>query len=61
MHRLSGLVFNMVILLTKFLSSLETRLADPADLYYCYRLLLGRKPDPEGWKSGLVVRQSYFE
>jgi FkbM family methyltransferase len=24
-------------------------MADETDLYYCYRLLLGRKPDPGGW------------
>ena len=26
--------------------------ASPTDLYYCYRLILGRNPDPGGW-SGL--------
>lgn len=25
--------------------------AGPEDVYYCYRLLLGRLPDPDGWKT----------
>ncbi|MBI3957703.1 MAG: FkbM family methyltransferase [Chloroflexi bacterium] len=25
-------------------------LADERDIYYCYRVILGRNPDPEGWR-----------
>ena len=28
----------------------QTDQADEADLYFCYRLLLGRAPDPQGWQ-----------
>jgi FkbM family methyltransferase len=55
MGRFSGLAFTTVALLTRILARLETHLADPSDLYYCYRLLLGRKPDPEAWKSGRAL------
>lgn len=27
------------------------RVATADDIYYCYRLLLGRLPDPDGWKT----------
>jgi FkbM family methyltransferase len=32
--------------------------ADAADLAYCYRLILGRSPDPDGWRhySALIER-----
>lgn len=32
--------------------------ADPTDLRYCYRLLLGRAPDPDGWRHyrSLIAR-----
>ena len=32
--------------------------ATPRDLYYCYRLLLGRKPDRNGWQAYMAdIRQ----
>ncbi|KAM3115912.1 FkbM family methyltransferase [Phormidesmis sp. 146-33] len=37
--------------LRKTLSGLQTQQADLADLYFCYRLLLGRKADAEGWQA----------
>jgi FkbM family methyltransferase len=55
MWRLPGLGFNTTLLLTKILAYLERHIADPSDLYYCYRILLGRKPDYEGWSSGLTL------
>jgi FkbM family methyltransferase len=55
MRRLSALAFNLDILLTKILVKLESGFADPADLYYCYKLLLGRKPDSESWRAGLAL------
>ncbi len=27
----------------------ETPVANPADIYYSYKLILGRDPDDEGW------------
>ncbi len=39
--------------LTKMLSPLQTTLADEADLRFCYRLLLGRKPDKGGRRHWL--------
>ena len=32
--------------------------ADAADLVHCYRLILGRSPDPEGWRhyAALIER-----
>ena len=47
--------FNIKLLLTRISAHLERHHADPSDLYYCYRLLLGRKPDNEGWSSGLAL------
>jgi FkbM family methyltransferase len=35
------------------LRALSTAKADPADLYFCYRLLLGREPDEPGWRDQL--------
>jgi len=29
----------------------ETEAAGRGDLYFCYRLFLGRRPDPEGWEN----------
>lgn len=33
------------------LKALSTDKADPADLYFCYRLLLDREPDAGGWRD----------
>jgi FkbM family methyltransferase len=35
------------------LQALTTDKADPADLYFCYRLLLDREPDESGWRHQL--------
>jgi FkbM family methyltransferase len=35
------------------LNALATDKADPADLYFCYRLLLDREPDERGWRDQL--------
>ena len=43
--------FKAVNLLVKFLSKLERSSADPADIYFCYRLLLGRAPETSGWQD----------
>ena len=50
--------------LPSFLSGTQTEVADPADLYFAYRLLLGRPPEPGGWRhwsehlrSGMTLNQ----
>lgn len=35
------------------LKVISTDKADPADLYFCYRLLLNREPDESGWQDQL--------
>jgi FkbM family methyltransferase len=35
------------------LRAVSTSRADPADVYYCYRLLLDRAPEPAGWRDQL--------
>ncbi len=47
----SRLSFWLTRPLRKTLSGLQTQQADLADLYFCYRLLLGRKADAEGWQE----------
>lgn len=37
--------------LVKILSKYQTERADILDIYFCYRLLLGRKADAQGWKD----------
>jgi len=29
----------------------DPEIATPKDLLYCYRLILGREPDPDGWET----------
>jgi len=33
------------------MNKVQTDQLDPADLYFCYRLLLGRRPDRPGWND----------
>lgn len=40
----------LVSALTRLIAWLSTARADTADLYFCYRLLLQRMPDKEGWE-----------
>ena len=42
--------FRRLNLVVNILSHLQTNEADLVDIYFCYRLLLGRKPDLEGWQ-----------
>ncbi|HVG34034.1 MAG TPA: FkbM family methyltransferase [Pyrinomonadaceae bacterium] len=32
-------------------SNVDWDVATPRDVYYCYRLLLNREPDPDGWRN----------
>lgn len=68
MRSASILKSRVALLLTKPLvnifSRLQTDRADLADIYFCYRLLLGRKAEDEGWKnwsqhvaSGMTIAQ----
>ena len=49
--RLHQVRLRSVDALTGLLSKLETEYADGADLYFSYRLLLGRKPDDGTWQD----------
>src|ERR1700758_1415859 len=55
MQKLHLFKFEIIDLLTSLLRKFETTLADPSDLYYCYRLLLGRRPGNEDWKNLLLL------
>lgn len=37
--------------LLKLMNGVQTDQLDPADLHFCYRLLLGRRPDRPGWND----------
>ncbi|HMT19795.1 MAG TPA: FkbM family methyltransferase [Promineifilum sp.] len=45
--------FTLIRLWLRGLRALSTDVADPADVYFCYRLLLEREPDADGWKHHL--------
>lgn len=45
--------FALIRLWIVLLRALSTNKADPADLYFCYRLLLDREPDGGGWRHQL--------
>jgi FkbM family methyltransferase len=45
--------FALLRLWVRLLRALSTDKADPADVYFCYRLLLGREPDTSGWDHQL--------
>lgn len=45
--------FALIRLWVRLLQALSTDKADPADVYFCYRLLLGREPDKSGWDHQL--------
>lgn len=56
--------FSISNYLVKALSKIQTDAADSIDIYFCYRLLLGRKAESEGWQHwfdrvalGLTTRQ----
>ena len=51
MRILPRLRFEIVKGLAALLAKLETPQADPADIYFCYRLLLGRRPEAAGWQD----------
>lgn len=46
---MNSLRFALIRFLVRLLNLLASDKADPADLAFCYRLLLDRPPDPEGW------------
>jgi FkbM family methyltransferase len=53
-YRIAAAVRRMAVgALVTLLRALQTEQTDPSDVYYCYRLLLGRRPDPQGWESWL--------
>jgi len=37
--------------IVRLLPHIQTQQADPTDVYFAYRLLLERQPEPEGWKN----------
>lgn len=45
--------FSLIRLWLWLLKGLSTDKADPADVYFSYRLLLGREPDAPGWRNQL--------
>lgn len=45
--------FALIRLWVRLLRALSTDKADPADVYFCYRLLLDREPDADGWTHQL--------
>lgn len=45
--------FALIQLGLRALRALSTNEADPADVYFCYRLLLEREPDASGWEHHL--------
>ena len=52
----SQLRFALIDLLTRLLSRLNRPQADPADIYYAYRLILGRPPPPadmQYWRNDI--------
>ncbi len=51
MPDLHEMLFEMLRPLVRVLLGRKADWADPLDLYYSYRLLLGRKPDAAGWKA----------
>jgi FkbM family methyltransferase len=48
---MNTLRFNLIRLWVRLLRVISTTAADPADLYFCYRLLLHREPDESGWRD----------
>ena len=52
MQRLRELVSRVIIAFIDK-SNPNIEVADSLDLYYCYKFLLGRRPDPEGWATHL--------
>lgn len=53
MHPKTRLRFALIGLFTRLLSHLNTAHADPADVYYAFRLLLGHTPSATDWRSWL--------
>lgn len=52
--------FGLIEALVAIIKRAETDYANPADLYYAYRLLLDRRPDDTGWAEWLgLIRLGY--
>ena len=57
---MNTLRFALIRFLVWLLGLLSTDKADPADVAFCYRLLLGRPADPAGWQLYLrTIRTGY--
>ncbi len=50
---MNALRFSLLRFWLWLLRALSTDKADPADVYFSYRLLLGREPDDSGWRDQL--------
>lgn len=48
---MNALYFYFIKFWVTVLRAISSESADPADVYFGYRLLLGREPEPEGWHN----------